>query len=171
MWQGTMQEHECKEPTDSLAPWFDVIRAFVAKGILSELKDFLKIMCHTRQSTRSSRNWPKPMRPLEQTRRSVELQAIQAAEVMLFMVKLWSGLNGLILTPKRRIHRIQNRCFIFLCFFLEWCNLTTPKDHKRSNFKNKYTDIQAVFVRPGFPKLMKLFWECVRGQMSQDKKC
>ena len=56
MRQGPMQEHACKEPTDSLAPWWDIIGAFVGEGILHQLEAFLQTMCHAGQSTRSSWN-------------------------------------------------------------------------------------------------------------------
>lgn len=161
-----MQEHACKEPTDSLAPWWDIIGAFVGEGILHQLEAFLQTMCHAGQSTRSSWNWRKPMRPYgelswtdcadwsfrskpDNQLNSKQFKQAKLCYLYLFMVKLlhllhllqlhpWSGLNGLILTTKRRIigyigFRIDVSYFHV---FLEWCNLTTPKDHKRSNFKN-----------------------------------
>lgn len=135
-----MQEHACKEPTDSLAPWWDIIGAFVGEGILHQLEAFLQTMCHAGQSTRSSWNWRKPMRPYgelswtdcadwsfrskpDNQLNSKQFKQAKLCYLYLFMVKLlhllhllqlhpWSGLNGLILTTKRRIHRIQNWCFI-----------------------------------------------------------
>ena len=54
--RAPMQEHACKEPMDSLAPWWDIIGAFVGEGILHQLEAFLQTMCHAGQSTRSSWN-------------------------------------------------------------------------------------------------------------------
>jgi len=159
MRQGPMQEHACKEPMDSLAPWWDIIGAFVGEGILHQLEAFLQTMCHAGQSTRSSWNWRKPMRPYgelswtdcadwsfrskpDDQLNSKQFKQAKLCYLYLFMVKLlhllhllqlhpWSGLNGLILTTKRRIHRIyriQNWCFIFSCFF----GMMQPNHPKRS---------------------------------------
>ena len=117
MRQGPMQEHACKEPTDSLAPWWDIIGAFVGEGILHQLEAFLQTMCHAGQSTRSSWNWRKPMRPygihMENFHELIVLIEVSGASQTIS----WTPSNS-----SRRSYAIYIYLWSSYCIYCMYCN-------------------------------------------------